>query len=177
MAFALGLVSGKGRARLLRELSDFPGRDFTVNGLAKAAGAPFATAWRAVRDWENAGLVHTRILGKARAVRLSNPAYAALLLKAVLLPSMQQSALESVRTRLAAQRGVKKAFLFGSVAEGVEIPNSDLDVALLVEKERDLAPLVNQIFDETGCKAVFLQFTSESKYSSFARGKKTVELK
>ena len=173
----LGLVSGRGKPRLLKLLCDFPGRDFTINGLAKEAEVPFASAWRAVRDWEAAGFVQTRVLGRARVVRLSNEQYASSLLNAAFVPSLQQSSLGAVRQALSSEPRVKRAFLFGSVAEGREKPGSDLDVALLVEKEFDVSPLVNKVFDETGCKLIALQFSSTTRLEAFLKGKKSEELK
>ena len=173
----LGLVMGRGRPRLLKTLVDFPRREFSINELARVSQVPFATAWRAARDWEKNGLVSTRLLGRARLVRLANEKYASELMKTAFLPSIQQSSLETVREVLARERRVEKAFLFGSVAEGMEVAGSDLDVALLVKREFDAADLVGKTFDETGCKLVPLQFSSKKDFEEFLKEKKKVKLK
>ncbi|MFH0973353.1 MAG: nucleotidyltransferase domain-containing protein [Candidatus Micrarchaeota archaeon] len=172
----LGLVAKRGRQELLKTLLEFPNREFTINELAKTAGVPFASAWRAVREWEQAGFIETRLVGRARLVRLRNKDYAARLLQASGFPSTQNAALEAVRKELEKEVGVKRAFVFGSVAEGKETPSSDVDLALLVSKRVDAYGLISRVFDATGCRLVPLQFSSARKFADFVSLKRGVNL-
>ncbi len=173
----LRTVMASGRRELLEILVGFPNREFTVNGLAREAGVPFANAWRAVREWEQSGLVESRLVGRARVVRLANRDYAGRLLSAAGFPSMQRDSVSSLRKLLEKVPQVEKAFLFGSVAEGREGPESDVDAALLVSKKFDAALLMQKFLMETSCKLMPLQFTSKRGLDAFLKGRKTAELK
>ncbi len=173
----LRTVMASGRRGLLETLVEFPAREFTISELARVSKVPFANAWRAVREWEQSGLVESRLVGRARVVKLANKNYAAKLLGAASVPSMQKDSVSTLRELLKKLPQVKKAFLFGSVAEGRESMQSDVDAALLVSKEFDAALLMQKFLMDTSCKLMPLQFTSARELEAFLKGKKTVQLK
>lgn len=173
----LKTVSASSRPELLKVLVEFPNREFTVSELARTSHVPFANAWRAVREWELSGLVESRFVGRARVVKLANKNYAEKLLGAVNVSSMQKDSVSTLRELLKKLPQVKKAFLFGSVAEGRETPQSDVDAAFLVSKEFDATLLMQKFLMETACKLMPLQFTSKRELDGFLKGKKTVLLK
>ncbi len=64
-------LAKKGRIDIIRTLKAFPGRDFTINELAKVSKVPTMTAWRAVKDLKKAGLARTRRFGNAISVSIT----------------------------------------------------------------------------------------------------------
>ncbi len=75
------------------------------------------------------------------------------------------------------ERKVRQAFLFGSVAQGKEKPESDVDLALLTAPGFDANGLVYTAYEKYGAKVVPLTFSSESKLNAFLKGKQAERLK
>jgi len=173
----LGLVKGTGRAALLGKLAEFPGRQFTIRELAIAAGVPYASAWLAVRDWMEAGVVSFSRVGKATVVALRSAAYARKLLGAVAVPSVQSEAAAWLGKKLGKEKGVSRAVVFGSVAEGREKWESDLDLAVVAKDKKVVERAVFAAFDKWGAKTIPLFFENEKAMEKFLEGKKTRALK
>ena len=174
----LPLLAAKGAREIYGTLQRFPGRQFTISELAKTAGVPFSTTWLLVRKWERAGIADTGRVGRAVTVRLSSAqpsAHAARLLSTGISP--QQLAVEWLKGRLVGERKVREAFLFGSVAQGRERLESDIDVALLAAKGFDAAQLSEEVEGRFRGKLVPLLFFKTRELGSFLEGKETVRLK
>ena len=175
---AIQLVKYSGSRRLLETLLKFPDRQFTINELAKEAGVPFASAWRLVRRWEPAGIIETGRVGKSVTVKLHKSEYLDVivsLLKISLSP--QAFTARALGNMLAREKGIKEAYLFGSVARGEEKLTSDIDVALLAEKGFNANHLVFDAYERYGTKVVPLLFSSRKELDAFMAGKKGARLK
>jgi len=172
------LIKFKGSRRVLETLVKYPKRQFTINELAKEAGVPFASTWRMVKRWEAAGMIETGRIGKSVSVKLHESEYldsVMSLLKISMSP--QAFTVRILKNLLREERGVKEAFLFGSVARGDEELESDIDVALLVEKRYDANKLVFDVFERFATKLVPIAFLSKKEFESFMADKKGERLK
>ncbi len=175
---ALQLVKYSGSRQLLQTLLKFPDRRFTINELANEARVPFSSAWRLVKKWEMAGIIETGKVGNGITVRLHKSEYVdsvASLLR--ISTSPQAFSAHVLKGILAEEKGVREAHLFGSVAKGTEMLQSDIDVALLCKKDYDANRLVFGIYEKYGTKVVPLAFSSKRELEGFMAGKKGVRLK
>lgn len=172
------LLAGKGARELYLTLARFPRRQFTISELAKTAGVPFSTTWLLVRQWERAGMVDTGRVGRAVTVRFSGAEPARLALRLLHSGTSPQSlAVGWLRGRLAHERKVREAFLFGSVARGEERLESDIDVALLAGKGFKAELLAAEAEERFRAKLVPLPFSSRGEFKDFLKGKEAVRLK
>ena len=171
------LFAGKGQMELLQQLLSFPSRQFTIRELAACAKVPYATTWNAVNKWFRAGIVSVSLVGKAKAVTLKNTAYAKQLLRAAETPSPQRAALNKLRKLVSHEPLVARAVVFGSVAEGKEKADSDIDLALLTQDASAAKKIAFKAFEKTGVKTVPLVFMNEKKFDAFLGNKKKQVLK
>jgi hypothetical protein len=174
----VSLLSRKGAREVYSALERFPGRQFSVSELARVSGVPFSSAWNLVRDWERAGIVDTGRVGRAVTVRLSGSAVAGRaseVLKAGVSP--QALARAWLADRLSAEAGVKSAFVFGSVAQGRETLESDVDLAILAGRGFDATPISAEACERFRAKVVPIVFSDEKGFSSFLEGKAAVRIK
>ncbi|HLD62881.1 MAG TPA: nucleotidyltransferase domain-containing protein [Candidatus Norongarragalinales archaeon] len=175
---AIQLVKYAGSRKLLETLFKYPERQFTINELAKETGVPFASAWRLVKRWEQAGIIDTGRVGKSVTVRLHKSEYldsVSSLLKLSLSP--QAFTVRALKGWLAKERKIREAYLFGSVARGEERLSSDIDIALLVEKGFNTNDLVFDAYEKHGTKVVPLVFSRKEELDEFMSGKKRERLK
>jgi len=175
---ALELVKYRGSRQMLETLLAFPNRQFTINELAKEAGVPFASAWRLVKKWEPAGIIETGRVGKSVTVRLHKSEYLNSVVSLLKISTSPQAfTANALKDVLAREKGVKEAYLFGSVAKGEEKPTSDIDVALLVEKGFNANALVFSAYESYGTKVVPIVFEDKKAFAAFMTGKKGARLK
>jgi hypothetical protein len=116
-----------GRVETLDFFLAHPRRRLTINELARTAKLPVATAWRAVQDLSDLGLVLVDRIGNAAIVRLNEGSPATRALQALEVPDPQTMAFESFREHV--RRSVPRVTvsLFGSVDRGDAKPSSDVD--------------------------------------------------
>lgn len=175
---AIQLVKYNGSRQLLERLLKFPERRFTINELAREAGVPFASAWRLVKKWEPAGIIETGRVGKSVTVKLHKSEYLDLVVSLLKISvSPQLFTARALKEMLGKEKGVKEAYLFGSVARGEEKLSSDIDMALLVEKGYNANDLVFGVYEKYGTKVVPLAFSSKKEIEEFMADKKGERLK
>lgn len=175
---AIELVKNRGARQMLETLLKFPSRQFTINELAHEAKVPFASAWRLVKKWEIAGMIETGRVGSGVTVKLRKSEYldaVSTLLKISVSP--QAFTANAIESLLAKEKGVKEAYLFGSVACGKEKPASDIDIALLAQKGFNANGLVFCVYEKYGTKVVPLAFSSKKELAAFMEGKESRRLK
>ncbi len=166
------LLSRKGSGKLLSALLKSPKRKFSINELARETGVPFGTAWNILQEWERFRVVEMERIGRTNAVSLGSGPHLEAAKKLLSLEvSPQRASLEGIASFLGG-KGVKSAFLFGSVAEGKESAESDVDIALVAGKKVDCASLAVEVYERLAVKVVFLGFANEGKLMKFLRGKK-----
>jgi len=171
-----GPLSRKGSRELLSLLLECPKRRFSISELAKSAKVPFGSAWNIIREWEAGGIVGTEKVGSTIAVKLGSGPYLEMAKKILEMPpSPQRMALPNMAARMKGA-GVKEAYLFGSVAEGRERPESDIDLAVLKSKGFRAEEETFAIHDAMHVRPVFLEFNSAKELKSFLEGKKSERL-
>lgn len=171
-----GPFARKGSRELLSLLLEYPKRKFSISELAKSAKVPFGSAWNIIRDWEAGGMVGTEKVGSTIAVTLGGGPYLEIAKKMLEMPpSPHRMALGAIGRRLKA-KGVKFAFLFGSVAEGRERPESDIDIVFIKARGFDSAAETLALHGKYSVNAVFLEFANEKEMLEFLAGKKHEKL-
>lgn len=172
------LLARSGSRELFSTLQKFPKRDFSISELARTAGVPFASAWRIIRLWERAGVIETGKLGRSVVVRYHDSPYARSLAQILGASSSPQAfTVARLKRMLKRMKGVKGAYLFGSVARGEEKLSSDIDLAVLAGRGFDAEGLVFKVYEAYGTKVVPLEFGSEKELNEFLKGKGAVRLK
>ncbi|MFH0927538.1 MAG: nucleotidyltransferase domain-containing protein [Candidatus Micrarchaeota archaeon] len=174
---AIRLLAQKGALPLLKTLQAYPKRQFSINELAKTSHVPFATAWNLVDKFGKANIVQVRLVGRTRAVEYKDSPFSRLISRMLELNSSpQRLSLPELRRILKTRRGIKEAYLFGSVASGKEKLESDIDVAILTARAVDMPGLMSSMLENYGVKVVPLTFKSREKFNSFLSDKKKVRL-
>jgi len=174
---AVELLSFKGSRKIFETLRAYPKRQFSINELSKAAGVPFSTCWKLVGMFEKSQVASAATIGNTRAVSYKESPFSALVAKILhLSASVQTLSLSGLKRELRGKKGLKEAYLFGSVAAGNETLESDVDVALLVENKIDLPSLVSSMREKYGVNLMPLEFRAKSELDDFLAGKKKVRL-
>jgi len=147
--------------RIVEALLVNPKRRFTVRELSIQARTSYATTWRTVEE--------LRALGALTAERVGTSQYLSVNENSALLRDLERmrslelsphrAAAREFARQLADVPPVKKAILFGSVAEGRESAGSDVDVAIVLSRRSKRAmdriyAAVSEVQDRTGMKVV-----------------------
>lgn len=138
------VLATSGNVRVLRLLAE-QGAPLAVSQLARDAGMTPVGVRAALAALLQQGVVTVFGQGRAQLYAL-NPAHPMVpALRALFAHERQQweSLLRDLRAALAAQPAVKAAWLYGSTSRGQDVPGSDIDVAVAVE--RDDAPTVEAV--------------------------------
>lgn len=137
--------------RIIEALLVNPKRRFTVRELSIQAQTPYATTWRTVEE--------LRALGALTAERVGTSQYLSVNENSALLRDLEsirslelsphRAAAREFAQRLADVPQVKKAVLFGSVAEGREAAESDVDIAVVLSrKTKDAMDRIDNVVSE-----------------------------
>jgi len=167
--FAENLLGSKVKIKVLRKLLT---EEFlpSERELAKIIGISYTAVSRALKDFHELNLVSPLRIGNAMTWRLNDKSYACEFLVNV-AASMQMSPLEHLKKTLQERlielrknEKVKiiKAIIFGSVAEGREMPDSDIDLFILMQSEEERNRLLDSTFPVVG---LMIQETYGNKLS------------
>ncbi len=136
----LPILRSEKQARLLTAILLSPEREFTLSELAKEVGVSLPTVTREIQRAEEAGLVLTRRVGRAKVVRADTESVLSEPLTRLLLLSFGPVVV--VAEELADIGGIEAAYIFGSWAAryvgqaGTSPP--DLDVLIIGTPDRDV---------------------------------------
>lgn len=135
----LDLLAARPKMRILRHLVRHPSPLIAAE-VARVTGTAYARASEALKQLVEQGLLKQRRVGRAIEYVLNERHY---LVSEVLVPAFRAErrwpeALGEDVTRLAGP-GVVSVVLYGSVSRGKPRAQSDLDLAVLVERETDPA--------------------------------------
>lgn len=124
------VLFGADHRRLLGLLYMRPDESFHVREIARLTGVDAGNAHRALRRFEQAGLVNASRSGNQRLYQASreSPIFAELqgiVLKTAGLADVLRDALEPLAP------GIERAFVFGSIARGEAGPRSDVDLMVV----------------------------------------------
>jgi len=129
----LKVLAGSGRVEILRTLRAFPEDEFTVNGIARAAGVPVMTAWRATRDLKAVGLIRTRRVGNATVVSLTSDAEKLRVFRVLPEADPHKDAARMFADEVSGEPWAEECRLFGTVARGEHMPGEEVDVAVVYD--------------------------------------------
>lgn len=170
------LLSRKGSGKVLSMLIKYPKRKFSINELSNEAGVPFGSVWNILQEWERFRVVSMEQIGNSKAVSLgSGPHLEAARALLELEKSPQRASLAAIARELK-KKGVKAAYLFGSVAQGNERPESDIDLAIVAPKGFDSAKEAVGLEEKLAVKVMFVEFSKEGGLLDFLKGKKHEEV-
>lgn len=132
----LQVLAKKGRIDVIRVLKAYPDHDFTINDLARTARMPAMTAWRAVWELKDTGLVRTRKIGNAVNVRITEDRDKLRTLRLIPDTDPQRSAAKDYAARLGANSWLVECRLFGSIGRGEHSPGDEVDVAVVFDQSQ-----------------------------------------
>lgn len=174
---AVELLMHKGARELFETLQTYPQRQFTINELSKTACVPFTTTWKLVRKFELAQIAEVAAIGNGRAVRYKKSPFSKVVSGILKMSASPQAlSLPELKRILKAKKGLREAYLFGSVALKKERLESDVDIALLAAKKIDIPSLISAVYEKYGVKVMPIAFDSRDEFEDFLSDKKKARL-
>ncbi len=132
----LSILARRGRVEIIRTLKSYPGRDFTINELARTARIPTMTTWRTVNDLKKSGLVRARKVGNSVIVSITDDRDRLRMLRLIPDTDPQRVAAATYSRLLADHDWVTECRLFGSIGRGEHSPGDEVDVAVIFREDR-----------------------------------------
>jgi len=167
----LELVKYKGARKILETFLKFKGRQFTMNELSKTTKVPFGSLWRLLKKWESAGIIETNVVGNSKVVKLHESEYTKRILELLKLSVSPQTFTAEALKKELKDKGIKEAYLFGSVAKKKEKLESDIDIAILAKEKFDANKLMFEVYERYGTKVVPLMFDNKKDFDKFLKDK------
>lgn len=143
------LITSRTKRSLLKLFLTNPERAFYTREIAKLTGEPLSAVRRELGHLEKAGLLKACPQGNLRLYQADRefPYFAEL--KRIVYGTIALG--DHLRERLAGSKGLKLAFVYGSVARDEETERSDVDLLVVGEVEEDqLRGTVEEIESDTG---------------------------
>ena len=138
-----------------------PPAGITIRELAIRSGVPYASTWRLVEDLRRLGALRLEAIGASRRVSVNagSPLLDDLRRIAAVQFAPHRNAARRFADLAARVHAVRKVILFGSVARGEETVGSDVDLAVVIDRETravraELDRLAGQVVEETGLPVV-----------------------
>ncbi len=132
-------------------------RRFTTRALATESGTPYATTWRVVDDLRSLGVISSEKVGSSQylSVNRASPLVSELQRLQTFELTPHRTAAQEFVKRIAGLSQVRRVVLFGSAAEGRAGINSDVDIAVIVNRrnkalETEIYGVVADVQDRTG---------------------------
>jgi predicted nucleotidyltransferase len=159
----------RGRVRVLRELLLRPERELYLREVAARAGVSLSSAQKELARLTGAGLLRRTQRGRQTFYRAETrsplyPELRGLLVKTVGLADVLRQALES-------EKGIRLAFVYGSLAAGEERPDSDVDLLVVGRaRPKSLALALSRAEQVIG-RAINSVVLTGREFSQRAKGK------
>ena len=118
---------------IVRTLRAYPGRDFTINELARTARVPVMTTWRSVRDLKAADIVRARKVGNAIIVSITEDRESLKALRLIPETDPQRMAAIGFAEQLGNCHWLEECRLFGSIGRGEHSPGDEVDIAVIFD--------------------------------------------
>ena len=132
----LNILAKRGRVEIIRTLKSYPGRDFTINELARTARIPTMTTWRTVKDLKRSALIRARKVGNSVIVSMTEDREKLRMLRLIPDTDPQRVAATNFSKMLAEHDWVSECRLFGSIGRGEHSPGDEVDVAVVYREDR-----------------------------------------
>ena len=145
--FAENLLGSKVKVKILYHIL----REETITSereLAKMIGISHGAVNKVLKDFHDLNLVTPLRIGNVNAWQINKESFAySFISKEIFSP------LDRLKQEIKASLGhltfVKKVVIYGSVAEGEELPSSDIDLFILVDKEEHKKSILSYLSDLT----------------------------
>jgi len=140
------LLGSRVKIMVLRVLWKYRGKEFTIRELSRFLGVSHTGIRKVLGELEKTNVVVLRTVGKSYTVRLNTKSYAASIIDRVFEAESKTltELLETIRKRLESPT-VVSAVLFGSVAEGMEAPGSDIDLFIVTDHREKVEEMVARL--------------------------------
>ncbi|MDY6774217.1 MAG: nucleotidyltransferase domain-containing protein [Candidatus Nanohaloarchaea archaeon] len=132
------LVFQHGKLKVLEELVEHPGKEYSIKALSDASGASYDLTHRFVGNLADLGIITKRKVGGSVIVQLNEDSpYVETLQELVRIDAqpLVENAEKYAHELMQERGGVQSIILFGSVARGTPDTESDVDVLLLEDVE------------------------------------------
>lgn len=129
-------LAKKGRIEAVRTLKAHHDREFTVNELARTAGIPVMTAWRAVKELKKIGIVRTRRVGNALSVSLCDDKERLKALRLIPDTDPFRTSAHIYAKALSEHDWLTECRLFGTAGKGDHGPEDEVDVAVVYNQDK-----------------------------------------
>ena len=164
------VIGSKTAIALVRVLLNYPGKIFTIRGLAETAGVSASEASLVVRQLEEAGVLKLQPVGKSFLITPNEQSF---VLRRIMKPIVQAEGqtIGELTKLLKECFGVEtiSVYLFGSVAKGEEKDDSDIDLLVISDDFENASAAVSKAQEKVA--AVFnkqlspLIFSEQELYS------------
>ena len=136
MSGAIDLIFGTSEVRrqILAAFYAGPGLVTHARELARRLGHPSQVVGRELRRLEDAGILASETVGRARRYRVNVDSPIAADVRGLVLRTIGAEAL--IRNALGGVAGIEEAWIFGSHARGTERPCSDIDLLVIGPVDR-----------------------------------------
>jgi len=148
--FAENLLGSKVKIKLIRYLLSEEAIT-SEREIAKLIGVSHSAVNKALNELHEQNLIAPTRVGNVMIWHINRESYAYQLLQSFTL-LLKQMPFDRLKTEITAGLNylayVKKAVIYGSVALGTELPNSDIDLFILVKSEKDrkhILPLLSPL--------------------------------
>jgi DNA-binding Lrp family transcriptional regulator len=129
-------LAKKGRIEAVRTLKAHHDREFTINELARTAGIPVMTAWRAVKELKKIGIVKTRKVGNATSVTLCDDKERLKALRLIPDTDPNRTSARHYAKVLSVHDWLVDCRLFGNIGKGENSPGDEVDVAVVYDQDK-----------------------------------------
>lgn len=153
--------------QVVRLFLKYPNRNFTILEIAKETHIPYATTWRHIQRLDKSGLLSIEKIGEYNVCRLNKKSPLVEKIKAFLELELSphRLAVEEFIKKAKKIRAIEKIILFGSVARGEEKLTSDVDIALIGRKDKNIddkiIDITNEVLEKTRIKIVPILLTKK----------------
>ncbi len=145
--FAENLLGSRVKIKVLRILLS----EETITSereLAKILNVSHGAVNKAMKDFYELNIVSPLRIGNVNAWQINKDSIAYYSLSKKFFFPLEELK-DWIKSYLAHARTVKKVIIYGSIADGKELPNSDIDIFILVKKEEDKKIILANISDLT----------------------------
>jgi predicted nucleotidyltransferase len=126
----------RGRIELIKLLIKYPKRKFSIRELSRETGVPVMTMQRAVWEFFHLGIVHFDHVGTSHIITLNENSKIMKELINLRLSSPHRDAAKEFAKKISKTKGVLACYLFGSTSSLKHKTSSDVDVAVIYDKQK-----------------------------------------
>lgn len=141
------VLGSKTKLRVLLHLLAEPGMPTSEREVARLLGVSHTAVNKVMKDFYDAHLVTPMKIGNVNAWKLNEKSYAYWAIsdfrRMATAPPIERLKKDTM-AYLASYECVRQAVIFGSIAEGGELPDSDIDLLIVVDDEKNKKYVIEQ---------------------------------